>query len=213
MVRTRLCCDGTAGSSASVFVVFVGPLSLTCISSHIFCVLSCPWLVAWSPGLELVTTTSSHPIEETLPSTLKEDKESSEPEAEVKAYRDLSLLFARGSERSCTDVGTAMTPDDIMDVVATEFVFVENDVLDDELMTDEHNNQRYKNNSISQNTEEGGGGGQTAGEGSVAGCDKKDDDFQKTIEKCVAHPLDGSAAKNIESGCIEIHNCVCSWSQ
>ena len=157
-----------------IFVVFVAPLSLTCISSKKNCVLSCPWLVAWSAGSEeLVTTTSSPPIEETLPSTLKDDKESSEPKAEVKAYRDLSLLFARCSKRSCMDVGTAMTPDDIMDVVAAEFVFVENDDLDDELMTDEQNNQRYKNNSISQNTEEGGGGGQTAGDGSAAGCDKK----------------------------------------
>ena len=62
--------------------------------------------MAWSPRLELVTTTSSPPIEETLPSTLKEDKESSEPEAEVKACRDLSLLFAIDGKRSCTDVGT-----------------------------------------------------------------------------------------------------------
>ena len=134
-----------------IFVVFVVPLSFTCISSKKKCVLSCPWLVAWSPGLESVTTTSSPPIEETSPSTLKEDKESSEPEAEVKAYRDLSLLFARDGKRSCTDVGTAMTPDAIMDVVAAEFVFVENDDLDDELMTDEQNNQRYKNNSILTN--------------------------------------------------------------
>ena len=167
--------------------------------------------MAWSPGLEeLVTTTSSPPIEETLPSTLKEDKESIEPEAAAKAYRDLSLLFARGGKRSCTDVGTAMTPDDIMDVVAGEFVFVENDDLDDELMTDEQNNQRYNNNSISQNTEEGGGG-QTAVRLQVA--TKKDDDFKTTIETCVAHPLDESAAKNIESCGIETHNCVCCWSQ
>ena len=38
-----------------------------------------------------------------------------------------------------------------MDVVAAEFVFVENDDLDDELMTDKQNNQRYKNNSILTN--------------------------------------------------------------
>ena len=44
-------------------------------------------LVAWSLGL--VTTTSSDPIEETSPSTLKEDEETNEPEAAVEAYRDI----------------------------------------------------------------------------------------------------------------------------
>ena len=52
------------------------------------------------------TTTSCDMVEDTFPTTLKEDEEPSEPEAAASACRDLSLLFARGCKISCLDVCT-----------------------------------------------------------------------------------------------------------
>ena len=72
--------------------------------SHSLFASSCVSPVAWSP--RLVTMTSSDAIEQTLPSTLKDDEETSKPEAAVEAYRHLSLLLARGRKRSSTVVDT-----------------------------------------------------------------------------------------------------------
>ena len=84
------------------------------------------------------------------PPTLRQDEESSEPEAAAKAYRDFGLLFAICGERSSTDVGTEMTLDDaIVDVVAAEHISMEKDDMDDELMTmEEQNRKSYKMNSL-----------------------------------------------------------------
>ena len=73
-----------------------------------------------SPGLGvLVTTTSSHPTEETLPS--------SDLEARCQSLSRPSLLFARGGKISCTDVGTTLAPEAIKNVAAAEKISVVSD--------------------------------------------------------------------------------------
>ena len=43
--------------------------------------------------------------------------------AAAKAYRDLSLLFARRAERNCADVSNSTAPDDtVVDTVAAELI-------------------------------------------------------------------------------------------
>ena len=82
-----------------------------------------------------VETTSSDPIEETLPSTLRGDEDMGEPEANTKAHLYLGLLIARGGKRSCADVGTEMTPVSVMDVGRAEYIAVERGDLNDGFMT------------------------------------------------------------------------------
>ena len=82
-----------------------------------------------------VETTSSDPIEETLPSTLEVDEDTGELEANTKAYLHLGLRIAGGGKRSCADVSTEMTPVSIMDVGLAECIAAERGDLNDAFMT------------------------------------------------------------------------------
>ena len=83
--------------------MFVQHLLIVGISaSAFFFVLLVP--VAWSPGFQgSGTTTSSDPIEDTVPRTLKED-DSGVPDEASNAYRHIGLPLAR--RKNCMDVGT-----------------------------------------------------------------------------------------------------------
>ena len=110
--------------------------------------------------------TSSDPINETLPSSLKEDEGSGDLDATAKPYCVLGLLFARGGKRSCTDVGTEMTPVSILHVLAAKYIAVGRNDLDDVLKTKEQLSKRYKNVE--------------------GGVDRKDEDLKTSLETCMA---------------------------